>query len=161
MPPAMAQAISIAAVLVGALGLILCFTAFVMWALSYVTGWRKLAAKFPARPPLPAADSAFGSIGFYAIGNYNNCIRFKMDDDCLHLRILMPFSFGHPPLSIPWPAIETLDKKPTWGMHHVKIDGIPARVPKRVIARELELRKQLDSIAPADVNNPQIAARSS
>jgi hypothetical protein len=166
MPPAPAQAISTAAILAITLGLGLCFTAMVMWGMSYLTGWRRLAAQFPARAPLPGAESSFGSIGFYALGNYNNCVRFRMDDDCLHVRLILPFNFGHPPMSIPWPAVELLDKKPTWGMHHIRIAGVPARVPKRVIAREHELRRQLQSIDPPGFDpgaegGSQMAARSS
>src|SRR5690242_7198978 len=98
MTPSQAHAITTAAIIVGTLGLGLCFTTLVMWAMSYLTGWRTLATRFPAKPPLPGADSTFGSIGLYSLGHYNNCVRFKMDADCLHVSIIAPFNFKHPPM---------------------------------------------------------------
>jgi hypothetical protein len=148
MPPATSQAISVAAIIAITLGLGLSLTALITWGLSHLTGWRRLAAQFPGRTPLAGAQSNFGSIGFYALGNYNNCVRFRMDDDCLHVSLIPPFNFSHPPMSIPWPLIEILDKKPTWGMHHIRIAGVPARVPKRVVVREQELRQQLARMEP-------------
>jgi len=140
------------AVLVGLMiGLSLGSVWLVMWAMGFVTGWRKLAAQFPAREPLANAASAFGSIGFHSLGNYNNCVRFRMDEECLHVRMIPLFEKSHPPMSVPWEAVEVVDEKAGWGgFCRVKIAGVPVRVPRKVIARELELRRELEGLrAPA------------
>lgn len=147
MPHSSPQAIDILVIIGVTLGLGLMLSWASIWALGYVTGWRKLSAEFPGREPLAGAASAFGSIGFYALGNYNNCVRFRTDEECLHFWLVQPFRGTHPPLSIPWAAVEIVDAKPGWGgLCRIKVSGVPIRVPKKVIEREVGLRKELDAL---------------
>jgi hypothetical protein len=158
------QAIDLAVLIGLTVGLGLGGSTLTVWLIGFMTGWRKLAAQFPARAPLPGAAAAFGSVGFYALGNYNNCVRFRMDEECLHIGLIPPFSWTHPPMSVPWAAVEIVEADARgsllsgWGFSRLRVAGVPVRVPRKVIARELELRAQLDTLRHPQ---GQIAARSS
>jgi len=118
----------------------------VMYLMQHFSGWSRLARAFPARPPAPDARGGLSSIGFYSWCNYNNCILWKSDAEHLHLSILPPFSWMyHPPMSIPWVAVEIIDAKGRWPK--VRVMDTPIRLPRGMIERELQLRAELEEHA--------------
>jgi hypothetical protein len=116
----------------------------VFLAMARLTGWKRLAAAYPARPPAQDARTGLGSAFFYTMGNYNGCVRWHADDEYLHLALIRPFQWlGHPPMSVPWAAIEVDLTQSRDGYQQVYIDGIPVRLPFKAVEAELELRRAM------------------
>lgn len=150
MPPP--QGIDIAVVLALVFAASLGFVGAIMFAMSRLTGWKRLSRDYPARTPAPTARKGFGSAGFYALPNYNNCVRWKADEEHLHLSLVRPFQWmGHPPLSIPWAVIDIDPAPPKWGFKQLRIDNIPVRVPAKAVQAEIELR---DALARENISQP-------
>jgi hypothetical protein len=155
MPPP--QGIGIAVILTLVFAANLGLVAAIMYAMARLTGWKRLAAAYPAQPPAPDARKGFGSLGFYSMGNYDNCAVWRADDEHLHLALFRPFQWmGHPPMSIPWAAVEFDPKPPKWGFQQFSIDNIPVRVPVKAVQAELALR---EALAPRE--HPRFRARPS
>ncbi|WP_420129619.1 hypothetical protein [Longimicrobium sp.] len=92
---------------------------FVVSLLAVTGGWRGLAARFPAPPDPPrwVADR-FASVSADLINGasrapvrYNRCVAMYLTDDGVYLRTWLIFRFMHPPLLIPWDAIEGCEEK--------------------------------------------------
>jgi hypothetical protein len=122
----------------------------VMYIMQRVSGWSRLAGEFPAQPPAQGARGGLTSVGFHCLCNYNNCVRWRADEDYLHLSLMPPFGwFYHPPISIPWVAVEIVDPRGRWGAAKIRVLDIPIRVPKKMIEREVELRAALEAATTA------------
>lgn len=123
----------------------------VMFVVGRLSGWARLSRRFPRRDPATEADrgKALTSIAIrWPWFGYNNCIRWAVDDDCLHLSLHPLFTFGHAPISIPWEHIETITPPPgpgrhAWGRWKLTGDGIALWVPKEMARREHELREAI------------------
>jgi hypothetical protein len=116
----------------------------ILLLMSRLTGWKRLADTYPAQPPAPNARRVFGSAGFRALGGYNNCVIWRADEEHLHIALMRPFQWmGHPPMSIPWAAVQFDPAQPRWGYKRLSVDGIPIRAPAKVVETELALREAL------------------
>jgi hypothetical protein len=82
--------------------------------LAELGGWRELARLY-AEPEgtvrAPAQRFSMASLdlrrGWFPLPvNYSNCMVVEVAPAGLHLRPWLPFRFRHPPLLIPWPAME-------------------------------------------------------
>jgi hypothetical protein len=114
------------------------------WIAQAVGGWGRLVRAFPAHKPAPGARGGISSAGLHTWTNYTGCVRWSSDEEYLHLGLIPPFSwFFHPPMSIPWAAVEFIDTTPNRGMMKVKVLGIPMRLPPKVLKDELELREAI------------------
>lgn len=73
-------------------------------------GWGALAARYPAQPDesghLFAMASASLGRGLLPM-NYNGCLKVRLGNAGIGLSVLLPFRFRHPPLTIPWTAVES------------------------------------------------------
>lgn len=90
------------------------FFLLVSYLLGTVSGWRRLAAKFPA--PKGAAGSGIGfcSASFDFGVSYNNCLTLEATEHGLLVRVIPPFSFTHPPLLLPWETLRTEATRLLW-----------------------------------------------
>jgi hypothetical protein len=120
---------------------VVAFMAGLFWAIAHLGGWAALAREYPAHEPAPDADRGFGSLTIGRWCNYNNCIRWRADDDYLHLSLLAPFSSFHAPVSIPW-VDATLTRR-FFGRCTLKAGRYSLTVPARMVARELHTRALL------------------
>lgn len=117
-----------------------------VWVVGVFSGWRELARRFPTTPPPPVGPGArrgrFGSIGFGA-GGYNGCVVWAADDEYLHLALWPVFAVaGHPPMSIPWSAVEFGGR--SFGAVRVTIEGrVRWRLPMAMVEGELAVRKAI------------------
>lgn len=117
----------------------------VMWLISIFTGWRKLARAFPAQPRQPDARSRLTSLSLRYIGGYNNCVLWNADDEYLHLRLMPPFAWmSHPPVSIPWAAIEIVKFIPKKSAT-IRVDGINIALESKIVESEVTLRAAMDA----------------
>lgn len=116
---------------------------FVMALIANMSGWRKLAARYPYTEPGPAvAGGSVGCVRFMPGGGYNNCIIWRDDQTYLHLRLWPGLGVFHAPLSIPWEAIRVRDRGRKWVA--VDIDGVRWSLPVAAFAAELPRRALLD-----------------
>jgi hypothetical protein len=113
---------------------------------SGVSGWRHLARRYRWRGPPPAGGEPLvrGRVG---IIRYANTLRVARHETGLFLGQLLPFRLGHPPLLIPWSAVQTVYQAAD-DPHHLQlvVDNTPA-VPITLPTRLLEpVREQLPAV---------------
>jgi hypothetical protein len=81
-------------------------------------GWSGLARLYrepggmrrrPARSFFMATLDLRGGSFLPIPAQYSNCVSVDLAPDGLHLRMMFPFRFSHPPLLIPWERIERYD----------------------------------------------------
>lgn len=78
--------------------------------LSYISGWRKLAAGYAYRKPFTGPKWRFQSAAMRWLG-IRNCLIFGADERGLYMSMMLPFRFWHPPLLIPWQSVTAQKKK--------------------------------------------------
>lgn len=82
--------------------------AFLVWLVSRVSGWARLAEKYPAQnlddPAIRWKHWQNMSLQNWA--NYNNCVSVGVSPAGLSLRLPWLFRMGHPPVHIPWSAFD-------------------------------------------------------
>jgi hypothetical protein len=77
----------------------------ILFVMSAVGGWRRLAHQYPAIG-IPAGGRSFTFIsGMLGIARYNRTLTAVTSDAGLYLSVRKVFRFGHPPLFIPWNEI--------------------------------------------------------
>ncbi len=89
-----------------------CFAAFaLLWVatcrlVAVLSGWRALAARYPAAGPAIGTSWHFQSAVLrryrYLLSNYGNCLHVTVNAEGLGLAVLWLLQAGHPPLWIPW-----------------------------------------------------------
>lgn len=80
------------------------FWIFVCNVIATVSGWRRIAALYPATcsPRGRCYGMQSATVGW---ANYNNCLTIHASDEGLHIKPWALFKFGHAPLFLPWSAI--------------------------------------------------------
>lgn len=83
------------------------FWCFVVWLLSQVGGWSRLALRFSASQRLrqPAGTRHSGLTGMVGVVSYRNVLTLHVDRDGFFLEVMALFRIGHPRLFIPWSEI--------------------------------------------------------
>jgi len=105
-----------------AIPLFLCFWSFVIAMISRIGGWHSLAKRFRREETTfrisggPVEKYRWTSLKMglpFFPTNYGNCVTVSLSDDGLGLTVMPLFRPMHPPLLIPWTAIEscTIDKE--------------------------------------------------
>lgn len=75
--------------------------------LAYGGGWRSLVRRYRGRPAPGARSVTVASGSFSGLGaHYGNCLTVSVSPDGIGLSVLPPFRAFHPPVLIPWSAIE-------------------------------------------------------
>lgn len=85
------------------------FWCLILWLLSHMGGWARLAHEFAASQP-PAGDR-FGMqsirVGWV---NYNNCVVIHSSEAGLHIQTWRLFVVAHPPIFLPWSALKKVSQ---------------------------------------------------
>ena len=105
------------------------FWCFVLFLLSRIGGWGRLAEKFAA-PIAPAGKIFHGqSAQLSGFCNYNRCLTIIVAAEGIYLRVWPLFGIGHKPILIPWDEIRNpRDSRFLW-IRRVAFDvGNPAIV---------------------------------
>jgi hypothetical protein len=88
------------------------FSIVVGGAMAGSGGWRSLAERYPARVPGPGDEERyrFSSLrtsgGLLGTARYDGCVTVGIGADGMSLALWAPFRLFHPPLFIPWEAVE-------------------------------------------------------
>jgi hypothetical protein len=92
--------------------------------LSLLGGWHELAQRFKSTDIVNGERFYFrsGAIGsrFFPV-SYGSCLFATVGPKGIGLSILFPFRFLHPPLFIPWSAVERCEGAKFWFMNHVAV----------------------------------------
>jgi hypothetical protein len=111
------------------------FAAFwsgLIYLISLMTGWQKLANEYRTYEPAPAEARSFRSarIGW---SNYNGVLTMGVNSEGMYLAVFFLFRMGHAPLFIPWSAVEKIEEaKVAWmNVCHLYIKGIKMSFPRK------------------------------
>jgi hypothetical protein len=114
---------------------------FVVWMISFMSGWQRLAAAYPALDE-PSGER-FGMEGArIGLANYKGCLVVHSSPGGLHLSVWTLFRPGHAPLFIPWSAMHRLRRRQLFWLDTVVFD-----VGEPTIAT-LQLSKKVMSTMP-------------
>jgi hypothetical protein len=85
--------------------------------LSWVGGWHSLSSKYGSNRTIAGQHFRFASMSMVRTPlpvNYNGCLFVTVGDEGIALSVLFPFRPLHPPLLIPWSAIESCTLRNFW-----------------------------------------------
>jgi hypothetical protein len=92
--------------------------------LSFLGGWYELARRFKTADGVDGERFYFRSaaIGWRSFPvSYGSCLFATVGPKGIALSILIPFRFLHPPLLIPWSAVERCERVTFWFMNRVAV----------------------------------------
>ncbi|HNT73822.1 MAG TPA: hypothetical protein PKH77_02260 [Anaerolineae bacterium] len=92
------------------------FWCFVVWLLSRLGGWGRLASFYRAVEPFTGQTWTWrgGRLGFV---NYRSVLTLGADPAGLYLAVMPLFRVGHAPLWIPWSEIEVVERDGILGLY--------------------------------------------
>ena len=93
----------------------------IVYLLSRIGGWAELAERFGSDDPPQGELFTWCSARLRMMVNYSNCLRVTVSDKGIHLRTLVFFKMGHPPLFIPWTAVRDLKIHQLWRYSSAKL----------------------------------------
>jgi len=135
------------------IGLAIFFPLFwlaVVWLISRLTGWSRLAEVFAAaRPPTGEVFSwVSGRFGFGS--NYSNCLTVTVSHHGIHIQPFLPFRLSHRPLFIPWAAVREMQQDRFFFNHRtsLKADARGRMISFSLVGRSGRLSDSLARHAP-------------
>lgn len=112
----------------GALVVFVLFWSFVVWFIAQISGWRQLAEAYPARRPFNEQCWSWQSGRLRWASGYNGILVVCADRQALHLRTLIFFRPGNPPMSIPWEEIDGRKRGFMVELRFQRAESIPLRI---------------------------------
>jgi hypothetical protein len=82
------------------------FWCFVTWIIGAM-GWRTIASLYPDRNP-PENYPLEGVMGRVGVAQYRGVLMLGVSDAGIHMSVQVLFRVGHPPILVPWHAIESV-----------------------------------------------------
>lgn len=118
----------------------------IAFLVSLLGGWRSLASEYQTERKMPAKSFHLTSGAFRYLAGYNNILRIGADQEGLYLRCWL--RLFHPPLFLPWSAVEI--KKPfRWIFKQQTLMlGRPRWVPFTISARVVKRLMEARELAP-------------
>ncbi len=117
----------------------------VMFPVSLITGWRRLAKRYPgakAAGGAPSDKMTSLSMRWWWL-KYNNAIVCRADDEFLHLSLHPLFAFGTPAISIPWGEVMTIEDA-ALGRVRIEAGGISIWLPEKHVRQEIAVREAIE-----------------
>jgi hypothetical protein len=110
--------------------------------LSLVSGWQRLAARYPATQPAHGTRLRAQSAGIGGV-SYRNCLTIHVAADGLFLSMPFILRVGHAPLFIPWHAVSKQETVKFLWSEMVRLEiGSPPIARVQLDPRVLEARNQ-------------------
>ncbi|WP_428650228.1 hypothetical protein [Roseibium sp.] len=81
------------------------FWSVVIFLVSRLGGWARLARQYPAAGPATGDTRHWRSATFGLLCNYRTCLNLTLSQTGLHMVPVLVFRIGHDPILIPWNAI--------------------------------------------------------
>jgi|SRR6185312_2620539 len=129
--------------------LFFCLVFPTMWVLvgfliALVGGWSQLAGRYRTEREFPQHKRWLQSAQMRFTIGYNSVLTLASDSEGLCMGVITPFRMGHPPLFIPWTAIQVEEPKRYMffmsRMLRLGPDAIPLRLRQRTAQFLLEPR---------------------
>jgi hypothetical protein len=116
---------------------------FIIWLISIIAGWRKLAEHYRCRESVVGITWWFksGAVRRYLPISYRSCLRIVANDNGIRFSVFFPFRFGHPPLFIPWTDIRFDHDTEFFFFKTVRFT--PSREPRVAIIVDIRLAKKI------------------
>lgn len=126
------EALKIAGMLVVALVAWAAMWSGIVAMIGVFSGWRSLASRFASQAP--PTEQWLTSGRFRTIQGYSGTLYVGGSPAGLHLRVLLPFRPGHPPMVVPWDRIEVTGPAfSLWGEWiELDLDGTTLALSKTV-----------------------------
>jgi hypothetical protein len=81
------------------------FWCFIVWMLSWVSGWRRLSRRYASGSRPVAGERHAGVTGMVGLVSYRHVLTLHFAGDGFFLEPLVLFKVGHPRLFIPWSEV--------------------------------------------------------
>lgn len=81
------------------------FWCFVVWLLSQIGGWSRLAQRYSAEGRLITGTRHSGLTGMVGVVSYRGVLTLHVDRDGFFLEVMWLFRIAHPRLFVPWTEI--------------------------------------------------------
>ena len=101
--------------------------------ISLISGWHLLADRFKSSVPIEGETFRFRSAAMgwrFFPANYGGCLFSTVGPQGFSLSLLFMFRFLHPPVVIPWSAVERCEMVRSWFVQNVsvRINGFDRRL---------------------------------
>lgn len=97
-----------------------CFCCFVLWILSHVGGWRRLAKHYRTEKK-PEGKVFAGIQAMVGLVSYRSALDCTVTEEGFFLRPMLLFRFAHPTLFIPWSECNEVKRADLLWIKWVKI----------------------------------------
>ncbi|HNW35747.1 MAG TPA: hypothetical protein PKM25_12490 [Candidatus Ozemobacteraceae bacterium] len=91
------------------------FIQLIVFILSRIGGWKRLADAFPEKPFIPDNTWSWQSLRFNSWCGYNTIATVMANREGLRLSLPVLFRCGHPPIVIPWREMEIREEPVLFG----------------------------------------------
>ncbi len=103
------------------------FFPLVIAVVGEISGWRRLAERYPLPGEAPPPTHKFQSLRLN-IGSYRRVLQMAETPQGVYLEPMSLFRLNHPPLFLPWTEI-LLEEHPTWwGWYLARLRSSPGEV---------------------------------
>jgi hypothetical protein len=131
------------------LPLFLCVWCAVCLMVAWAGGWSRLARSYRAAGK-PAGRSFWMQSARIGWVDYNGCLTIRVSQDGLYLSVWPLLRLAHPPLLLPWSALQVLAVRDRWWSRAVTLAvGTPPqarlRLPLHVVDAARDLGQAVDS----------------
>ncbi|WP_296671486.1 hypothetical protein [Sulfuricaulis sp.] len=93
--------------------------------ISLMGGWHRLAAKFRSDSAINGEEIRFASMtigtGLFP-ARYRRVLFVTVEPTGVGLSVIFPYRLLHPPLFIPWSAVESAQRERSWLVNHVAVN---------------------------------------
>lgn len=80
----------------------------IVYLISRISGWADIAKSFPGGDTAEGETVYFSSLRAGRMSAYSNCLTVTVSHRGIHIKPLIFFRPGHPPLFIPWDVVNDL-----------------------------------------------------
>lgn len=84
---------------------------FVLWVISRIGGWARLASLYPAGARPEGLHLGWRSMQIRPFANYSSCLNVTLAHEGIYMIPVAIFRLGHRPLLIPWTCVGPLEEK--------------------------------------------------
>jgi hypothetical protein len=89
--------------------------------MAYLSGWKTIAARFPAKERRPK-KSFWGQSAKIGWARYSGCVTVESTAEGIYLGVIFPFQFGHKPIFIPREEIRVVKERKILWMERVQFE---------------------------------------
>jgi hypothetical protein len=97
------------------------FWAAIVWLISRLSGWARLARQYPAVGPVAGDVFHWCSARFGLLSSHRSCLTVTVSPRGVHMQPVIFFQMGHNPIFIPWTAVLQFERDKIWLISCVRL----------------------------------------